>query len=509
MRFLSKRKFSKLFSQNLKKIEQLDISITKLICKEFRLSEILQPKTAEISTQEQSIIAELTAKSINIRVSPNSYFTALFLSTFFTALLVYLEYDFYAIILSFTSWTIFPLAIWTDRISFDGKQLVRLGFIPRIWAWLNKSKFRLKLEDVEQVETQALRALKRGGNIFYRYRTSVIGNDLKLVVASGGEDYRRMIKNLFPLLSENVLDNRSIELRDYLSEPKETLMKAEFAKIPSADVLEDSINEFQNTKILKKLKNLPYNSDEADFDKVEYMRNLANELRLSGYLLQALEVFRRALRLSPKDGWLLFEFARCLHSYASSERNEKLERKAIAALRLAEKRAGNDKELLARLGESYFQYGDWKRARKVFTKVIETAEESFRSVRGMAEISLREGKIAHVIHNFATANRLAETPALRRWTQNETDYFTKLNNDEEYMDMEVSRVNLLDSLDRGKRTSLKIALFGLPWILIGLFLEENLIVNLGWAVSCVSLLLWVGMILSRNILSERIPLDLE
>jgi tetratricopeptide (TPR) repeat protein len=222
-----------------------------------------------------------------------------------------------------------------------------------------------------------------------------------------------------------------------------------------------------------------------------------------------LEVFRRALFLNPKDGWLLFEFARCLHSFAGAEKNPKLERKALAALRLAEKRANNDERLLARLGESYFQYGDWQRARKVFQKTLDIAEESFRSVRGMAEVSLREGKIAHVIHHFATANRLAETPALRRWTQTETDYFSRLNSDDEYMDMEVSRVNLLESLERGKRTSLKIALLGLPWIIFGLLLDEKLIVNLGWAVSLVSLLIWVGMIMSRNILSARVPVDME
>lgn len=473
------------------------------------MSEILRTKTTEISSQEISIITELTDKSIKVRVSPNSYFIALFLATFFTGLLIYLQFDFYALLLAALSWSLIPISIWTDKISFDGKQLVRTGIIPRIWAWFNNSGYCLKLDEVEQVETQALRAVKRGGDVFYRYRSSVRGNELRFLIASGGEDYRQMVKHLFPLLSENVLDNRSIELRDYLSEPKETLIKAEFAKIPSTEVLESSINEFQNPKILKK-KNLeiPVFADE-DAERIDYLRILANELRLSGHLLQALEAFRRALFLNPKDGWLLFEFARCLHSFAGTEKNTKLERKALAALRLAEKRANNDEQLLARLGESYFQYGDWKRARKVFLQTLEIAEESFRSVRGMAELSLREGKIAHVIHHFATANRLAETPALRRWTQTETDYFTRLNSDDDYMDMEISRVNLLESLEKGKRTSLKIALVGLPWIVVGLIFDENLIVNLGWAVSCVSLLIWVGMIMSRNILSARIPLDMD
>jgi tetratricopeptide (TPR) repeat protein len=473
------------------------------------LSEILRTETAEISSDEKSIIAELTERSVKIRVSPNSYFIALFLSTFFTGLLVYLEFDFYAILFFLLSWTLISFSLMTDRISFDGKQLIRTGLIPRIWAKINNSEYRLSLDEVEQVETQALRAIKRGGNVFYRYRTSVAGNNLKIIIASGGEDYRLMIKKLLPLLSENLLDNRSIELRDYLSEPKETLLKAEFAKIPSTEVLENSLNDFENPRVLKKIKRISPVFDEEELEKVDSLRNLANELRLSGYLLQALEVFRRALFLNPKDGWLLFEFARCLHSLAGAEKNTKLERKALAVLRLAEKRANGDEQLLARLGESYFQYGEWKRARKVFQKTLDIAEESFRSVRGMAEVSLREGKIAHVIHHFSTANRLAETPALRRWTQVETDYFTRLNNDDKYMDMEISRVNLLESLDRGKRTSLKIALFGLPWIIIGLLFETNLVVNLGWAVSCVALLIWVGMIMSRNILSARVPFDFE
>ncbi|MGI8544863.1 MAG: tetratricopeptide repeat protein [Aridibacter sp.] len=473
------------------------------------MSEIAQTESGEISTREKSIIAELTDKSIKIRVSANSYFIALFLATFFTGLFIYLEYDLVAAILFISSWILIPFLMWTDKISFDGKELIRTGFIPRAWAWFNNLKYRLKLDEIEQVETQALRALKRGGSVFYRYRTSVRGKDLSFVIASGGEDYRLMVVKLFPLLSENLLDNRSIELRDYLSEPKETLMKAEFAKIPSIEVLESSLSEFEHPKLKKRARKNPPVFEEAELEKADYLRRLANELRLSGQLLQALEVFRRALFLNPKDGWLLFEFARCLHSFAGTEKNTKLERKALAALRLAEKHGKNDKELLARLGESYFQYGDWNRAKKVFQKALDIAEESFRSVRGMAEISLREGKIAHVIHHFATANRLAETPALRRWTQAETDYFTRLNSDDEYMDMEISRVNLLESLERGKKTSLKISLFGLPWIIIGILLEENLIVNLGWTVSCVAILIWVGTIMSRNILSARIPLDME
>jgi len=468
------------------------------------LSNIANAKTAA----ENAVTGFYDDKTVSIRVSPNSYFIALLLGTFFSALLVYLEMDFWASLLLAASVIILPALALTDRIAFDGKRLRRTGILPQAWAWLNGYYYLLKLSDIEQIETQALRALKRGGSVFYRYRTAVSGKDLKFVFASGGEEYRRMIHQIFPRVSENVLDNRSIELRDYLSEPKEVLMKAEFEHIPSADVLEDSVNPMQSPARQRSAENYEREASAAELEKADYLRRLANELRLSGHLLQALEAFRRALLIHPKDAWLLFEAARCLNSFAGSERDQKLYRKSLAMLRLAEKRARSDKELLARLGESYFQFGDWERARKAFLKSIETVEENFRSLRGMAEISLREGKIAHVIHNFLAANRLAETPALRRWTQSEADYFLHLNDDEEYMEMEISRINLLETLERSKKTALKIAFLGFPAILFGVTLSEDLISNIGWAVSSVSLMIWTGLLLSLNLFSERIPYEL-
>ena len=467
------------------------------------MSNIAHAKTAEISTAET-----IFDKPVSIRVSPNSYFIALFLATFFAGFLIYLEYDWSAFVLFGTAWIFLPFLLWTDKISFDGKRLTRNGILPRLWASFNNSRHRLRVSDIEQVETQALRALKRGGNVFYRYRTSVKGKDLRLAFASGGEDYRQMIHKLFAVLPENVLDNRSIELRDYLKEPKETLMKAEFALIPSADVLEDSLKILQTGKRDAKRSLHTKEITEAEEEKADYLRQLANELRLSGYLIQALEAFRRALVLKPQDAWILFEFSRCLYSFAGAERDGKMERRAIAALRLAEKRASNDGELLARLGESFFQYGDWRRAQKVFQKASDEGEYNFRSMRGLAEIALREGKIAHVIHNFSTANRLADTNALRRWTSGEAEYFSRLNDDEEYMDLEVSRINLLETLERSKKTALRIVFFGFPAILLGVIVFDDLIANIGWAISSIALIVWCGLMISQKLLSSRIPFEL-
>jgi tetratricopeptide (TPR) repeat protein len=421
---------------------------------------------------------------------------------FFGAFFLYVERDVTGASMFFAAVVVIPFLAFTDRIVFDGKRLRRTGILPRFWAWFNNFHYRLKVSDIEQIETQSRRALKRGGNVFYRYRTSFTGRGLQFVIASGGEEYRRMSREIFSRVSTDILDNRSIELRDYLAEPKEALMKAEFAHIPSADVLEASVRDYRVVRAAKNGRRV-----EGDPGRALELRKLGNELRLSGYLIQALEAFRRALLITPADNWLLFEFARCLNSYASAERDERMLRRALATLKLVEKRAVADGELLARVGESYFQFGDWQRAQTAFQKSVEVIEASFRAARGMAEIALREGKIAHVIHNFLTANRLAETPALRRWTQSEADYFSRLNDNEEYMDLEISRINLLETLERSKRTAMRVAMVGFPTILVGLVFEDSLVANIGWAVSSIALVLWFALIIGVNVFSSRIPYE--
>jgi hypothetical protein len=176
-------------------------------------------------------------------------------------------------------------------------------------------------------------------------------------------------------------------------------------------------------------------------------------------------------------------------------------------MRLSERRAHGDPELFARLGENYFQSGDWRRADIVFGRALEGVGESFRALRGMAEIALREGKIAHVIHNFSAASEHAETPSLRRWTQAEVEYFSRPNDDEEYMELEVSRVSLLDSLTTARRTVLRLASLSFPAIPISLILDDALIASIAWAICGISILAWVSLMFVQKLLAPRIPFE--
>ncbi|MBV9216325.1 MAG: hypothetical protein JO053_09120 [Acidobacteria bacterium] len=464
---------------------------------------------ANLSRLREETLAEEAASStepLSIRVSPHGYLTALLLSTFLSALLFYLELDIAGFAVFAISWILIPFLALGDKIIFDGKRLIRSGLVPRAWNWFNRSRRQLRLYDIEQVETQAIRAARRGGNIFYRYRTTFRGKGSCLTIASGGDDFRRILPSVLTKLPENALDIRSAELRDHLAEPKEVLTRAEFARIPSAEVLEGTMRAAVRHRIDKDQGIRPKSNE--DEERADELQSLANELRLSGYLLQALEAFRRALVLRPKDARLIFEFARCLHSWAGVSKDRRLERKAIAALRLSERRAGQDTGLLNQIAESYFQIGDGKRAGAVFQNVLDRFGDNFAAARGMAELALREGKIAHVIHHFASANRAAGTPSLRRWSRNETDYFSRLHDDEEYMEMEIGRVNLLETVETSKGTALRIAFIAFPLIIFGLIADDNLVADIGWAVSTVSLLIWVGLMVTGRMLSQRIPYEI-
>ena len=442
----------------------------------------------------------LSGDTISVRVIPVNYLIGLLLASFFGAFLLYLELGMPAYVLLAVVWTLIPALALTDRIVFDGRRIRRSGLIPKLTAKLTSTRDRIKLSDIEHVQTNVLRTIKRGGNLIYTYKTSFQGKGKAFTIQSTGANYRRFVEAVFPNLNESLLDQRSVDLRDHFEDRAEVKKRARAAEIPPADILEGSLKK----PFHRKGSDLSVQSEEKAFE----LHRLANELRVIGLMPQAIEAFRRAVLLMPKNARLLFDFALCLRSYAASSRDRDVERKALAMMRLAERRAGDDGDLLTEIGESYFQFGEWRRAGTTFRKAIERAGERFRSLIGLAELALHEGKIAHVIHNFSAARDLAETPATKRWATHEIDYFSRLNDDEEYMELEISRMNLLDTLGVARGSAMRIAILGFPVIVIGILFDEHLVANVGWAVSLVSLAVWTTVILLSHMLAARIPYEL-
>ena len=72
---------------------------------------------------------------VSVRVSPHSYFSALLLCSFFSAFLFYMELDLAGVILFAVSWILLPFFALGDKISFDGKRLLRTGIVPQMWSW--------------------------------------------------------------------------------------------------------------------------------------------------------------------------------------------------------------------------------------------------------------------------------------------------------------------------------------------------------------------------------------
>lgn len=442
---------------------------------------------------------------IAIRVPAGGYIMAGFVGSFFSALSIYLGLDILGFAVLVLCFTLLPALALTDRIVFNSKRIYRSGLLPKAWAYVLGRRFWLKIRDVEQVETLLLPLLKRGGRVYFKYNTSIRGKGVEFNFSSRGREYRRFAGRVFSLVPEEVLDAASAEVRDYADEPKMTRRLAKQSNIPPADVLEHSFRKSD----FKLGRGRTVTEDQADSaERAGSLRLLGNKLRLSGSLLQAMESFRRAASLCPNDAWLLFDFARCIQTFAGADGDAGLERKAAAMMRLAERRAGNDGRLLASLGESYLQLGESKRSKIAFMKAVEAVGEQFRSIRGMAEIALRDGKLAHVVHNFSVAARLAESPAARRWSEAEADYFSRLSNDDEYMDMEIGRVNLLDTLERWRRPALRLCMLGLPIIGLGVYFDDATTANCGWVLSGVALLVWTVVTVGLRAFTSRISPEL-
>ena len=453
--------------------------------------------------QEERERAQKRSTVASVRVSPGPYLAFGSVVTFIAALTLRAHQDALALILIGAAWLIVPAIALSDRISFDGAFLRRQGPLASLLHLLFGYRKQLAIDDFETVETQAVRTLRRGGRVRYRYRTQITGKGKEFVIVSGGRDYRNLVHELFPLIHESKLDNRSRDLRDYLNDPGFLNRKAQLSQLAPSDLLDVTRPDFRLGRRINRRADVPETPPTPEeLERALLLRRLGNELRVSGRLREAGEAFRRALNVRPHGAWLIYDFARLLRSQASAQADARLLSRARAALRLASMRARNDIVLLPLIGESFLECGDAVHARRALQKAVEIDSGNFKARVGLADIALREGKLAHVIHHYQEAARVSSEQALARYARGESDYYMQLNNDDDYLTTELRRINWLQTVTRIRRLALRVTNASVLMALIG-GLIDPLAGSLGWSLASSALIIWLLTLAGTHLLFER------
>lgn len=438
----------------------------------------------------------------SVRVSPGPYVAIASVITFVAALALRAEYDSIALILIASAWLIIPVLALTDRIAFDGVTLRRQGPIPSLLHILFTYRKQLSIVDFETVETQAVRTLRRGGRVRYRYRTQITGKGKEFVIVSGGQYYRHFVRELFPLIHESKLDNRSRDLRDYLNDPSFLNRKTQLSQLAPSDILDITRTDFKLGRKLRRAETQETAATPEELERARLLRRLGNELRVSGRLREAGEAFRRALNVRPHGAWLIYDFARLLRSMASAQADARLLSRARAALRLARIRAKDDLVLLPLIGESFLECGDARHARRALEKVVELDSGNFKARVGLADIALREGKLAHVIHHYHEAARVSSEEALARYARSEGDYYMQLNNDDDYLAAELRRINWLQSITRIRQLALRVTNASVLLAIVG-GLFDPVAGGVGWSLASSGLIIWLVTLVGTRMLFTR------
>ncbi|MEP6920299.1 MAG: hypothetical protein ABI967_04165 [bacterium] len=440
----------------------------------------------------------------SVRVTPGSYLAASSVLTFLGALLLRSGSEGFALASLVIAWTVVPALALTDRIAFDGQALVRRGLVPFIQQLISGRRQRLGLSDFERVDTNAVRTLRRGGRVRYRYRSQIAGKGTGFVFASSGRRHREMVRQLFPLIHDDKLDLRTRELRDFLCDPKALGREVKSLQLAGTDVIDNATAAIKlgGKKGSAEKQTEKVQCTDVAVERAILLRQLGNKLRVAGRLKEAGEAFRRALNVLPHDAALLHDFARLLRSQASAKGDADLLSRARAALRLSFMRADEDSALLSLIGESLLECNEANRAERAFQRASEVSPRNFRAHLGLADVALRNGKLAHVIHQYRDAAFVADEKALSTYARREADYYVLLNDDDEYLSAELRRINWLQALSQVRRIAARLTNASILLALVGPYLDESL-AGIGWALASSSILAWLFGLFATKALSVR------
>ena len=361
------------------------------------------------------------------------------------------------------------IAATLDRIEFDGHRLIHRGPLAFLLAKLFRVRRELTVSEIETVATESTTFNVAAGDSRMTYRTRISGPGVEILVRSHRATYVPFVKQLFRAAGPRKLDPRSFELFEYLESN---------AAVKGSPVLKDEI------------KAMP----------VSRLRRIANALKLAGRLSQASSYFRVAYEKEPRNPALLYEMSRFFRTSAATE-DAKLMQRSDACLRLAARLAGTQADLLERIGEAFFERLDYKRATECFRRALDLDPARFRANIGLAEIALRDGKLAHVAHYYhaAAAN---DDAAIARLARREAEYYERLMSDDDFLEAELRRIRVSNQLRWARRLAMLV--FFLAWLAAGIagrfysFIEE-----FGWSLMATSGLLWCAATLATRWFRRR------
>ncbi|MEW6129395.1 MAG: hypothetical protein AB1757_20310 [Acidobacteriota bacterium] len=372
---------------------------------------------------------------------------------------------------SIICWAMVPLVVLValfDRIEFDGNTITHKGALAWSLAVLFRIRRQLSVENIEAITTETITFGFSDGDSRVTYHTRVSGAGFEVLLRSHRSTFIPFIKALFKATGTQKLDPRSFELFEYL-ETGATI------------------------------KNFPLLKQEIESMPTSLLRRFGNALRLAGKLSQAASYFNLAYEKEPRNPALLYEMSRFLRSNA--QRDQKMIQRSDACLRLASKLAQTEPDLLERIGEVFFERLDYKRASECFRRVLEFDPSRFRANVGLAEIALRDGKLAHVAHFYNAASASHDT-ALSKVAQREARYYQRLIGDDEFLERELNRIRFLNHLRWARR--LAALTFLLVWMIASVFGRWSFVIQYyGWSLMAMTALVWSACTLTLRFYAKH------
>ena len=280
-----------------------------------------------------------------------------------------------------------------------------------------------------------------------------------------------------------------------LCDPKALISELKTLQLAPSDVLDNATAEF---KVGGKKEHAEGQSETAeisvnDVERAILLRELGNKLRIAGRLREAGEAFRRALNVAAGTQ-AYFEFARYFDQasargvpfasrpgrpYDFGHAGGRMQFAVVSANGLGSNEA---------LGLS------------AVNRASGLEPRSFER-ESVLPMFLRKGKLA-MSSTYRDAAHAVSEKALIRYARREADYYVRLNDDDDYLSAELSRINWLQTLTHVRSLAARLTNVSVLVALIGYYADPT-IASLGWALASSSLVAWLTSLLASRLLSQR------